>query len=67
MSPPEEETDVFCFAHLLLQEFAAGKYIAEAEKVSKIIKDEPFVLISRSSKLFEKWQILPWYYWKKIT
>ena len=34
LSPQEEETDVLCFLHLLLQEFAATKFIAEADKVT---------------------------------
>ena len=38
MSPQEEEIDVFCFAHLLLQEFTAAKYISELEEVSRVLK-----------------------------
>ena len=35
LTPQEEETDVLCFLHLLLHEFAATKFIAEADKVTQ--------------------------------
>ena len=33
LTPQEEETDVFCFAHLMLQEFVAAIFIAGQDKV----------------------------------
>ena len=35
LTPQEEEEDVLCFLHLLLQEFAGTKFIAEADKVTE--------------------------------
>ena len=32
--PQEEESDSLCFLHLLLQEFAAAKYLSEKDIVS---------------------------------
>ena len=32
-NPQEEETEMFCFPHLLFQEFVAANYIAELAKV----------------------------------
>ena len=40
LTPREEETDVLCFLHLLLQEFAATKFIAEADKVTESLFKE---------------------------
>ena len=33
LTPQEEETDVLCFAHLMLQEFAGAVFIAKQDKV----------------------------------
>ncbi len=34
----EEQTDVFSFPHLLLQEFAAGKYISLQDQVGQHVR-----------------------------
>ena len=33
LSPQEEEQDVLCFPHLLLQEYTAAIYVAQLDKV----------------------------------
>ena len=33
LTPQEEETDVLCFAHLLIQEFVAGYFVSKFDKV----------------------------------
>ena len=42
----EEETEVLCFTHLMLQEFAAGKYISELPKVHISQRDRRRYFIS---------------------
>ena len=37
LTPQEEEADALSFLHLLLQEFAATKFIAEADKVTDLL------------------------------
>ena len=39
LTPQEEETDVLCFAHLMLQEFTAGIFIGEQDKVGCLVKN----------------------------
>ena len=33
LSPREEEMDVLCFPHLLIQEFVAGYFLSKCDKV----------------------------------
>ena len=35
LSPQEEETDVFTFQHLMLQEFVASHFISQQDKVGQ--------------------------------
>ena len=35
LSPQEEETDVFTFQHLMLQEFVAAHFISQQDKVGQ--------------------------------
>ena len=35
LSPQEEEIDVLCFQHLLLEEFVAGHFISQQDMVSR--------------------------------
>ena len=39
LTPQEEETDVLSFAHLMLQEFTAGIFIGEQDKVGCLVKN----------------------------
>ena len=34
LTPQEEETDVLCFAHPMLQEFVAAKFVTQQDKVT---------------------------------
>ena len=36
LTSQEEEEDVLCFSHLLLQEFMAGKFVSELKRVQKV-------------------------------
>ena len=36
LNPQEEETDVLCFAHLLIQEFVGGYFLSKFDKVYKV-------------------------------
>ena len=35
LTPQEEEMDVFCFQHLMLQEFVAAHFISQQDKVGQ--------------------------------
>ena len=39
LTPQEEETDVFCFQHLMLQEFVAAHFISLQDKVGQSLNN----------------------------
>ena len=42
LTPQEEDTDVLCFPHLLIQEFVAGYFLSKLDKVGLIFKLSSF-------------------------
>ena len=51
LTPQEEETDVLCFPHLLIQEFVAGYFLSKLDMVCFIFKINVVLVYSFIFKL----------------
>ena len=58
----EDERDVLCFAHLMLQEFAAGFYLSEQDIVSSFSLKLYITRVAKTKESIESVECIKYYF-----